>query len=103
MEPTPDTDIQPLPVNEQLVAVVPELTGEPENQSQGRLDEEIEACVTDGREEEQQTSDPVWNLTPVSRAEGAHLCEHTPQIFDLSTYINSFLMYYFSDVLSVFL
>lgn len=74
MELTPDTDIQSLPVNEQLEPVAPELKGETENQSQGRLDEESEGCVTDGREEEgseeQQTSDQVWDLVSVSTPVG---------------------------------
>lgn len=76
MELTPGTDIQSLPVNEQLEPVVPKLKGETENQSQGRLDEESEVCVTDGQEEEgseeQQTSRQVWDFvsvgTPVMRA-----------------------------------
>lgn len=80
VELTPDTDIQSLPVNEQL-----ELKGETEDQIQGHLDEESEVCVADGQEEEgseeQQTSDQVWDFLSVGTwgvlHHTAHLCEHT--------------------------
>lgn len=84
VELTPDTDIQPLPVSEQLEPVAPELKGETENQSQGRLDEESEVCVTEGQEEEggdeQQTSHQVWDFVSVGTAGAGGASSHCTSV-----------------------